>query len=314
MALTGGGSTRGLLIEGQTGDGNDLRSEGSRPVSDNSTVGVNVVGPNYLKTVGVPLVRGRDFGPSDTEEAPAVVVVNEAFAARHFAGQDALGRRLSFNGARGPWREIVGVARDSKYYTLGEARTPYVYLPLAQNHETGMGLVVRAKGEPAALAGAVRREVQSLEKNLPVTDARPMTEVIGAALYAARTGATLLTAFGLLALLLAAVGLYGVMAYTVSRRTREVGIRMALGARAADVLKLVLREALVLVACGVALGLAGAWAASRLLAGFLYGVSTTDPVAFLGTTAVLVAAALLACLVPARRATKVDPMVALRYE
>jgi predicted permease len=314
VALTGGGSTRGLLLEGQAGEGNDLRSEGASPSAGNQTVGVNVVGPNYLKTLGVPLVRGRDFSAADTEESPNVVLVNEAFAARHLAGQDPLGKRLSFNGARGPWHEIVGVARDSKYYRLGEARTPYVYLPLAQNHETGMALVVRASGEPAALSGAVRREVQSLEKNLPVTDARPMTEVIGAALYAARTGATMLTCFGLLALLLAAVGLYGVMAYSVSRRTREVGIRMALGARGRDVLRLVLGEALVLVACGVALGLAGAWAASRLLSGFLYGVSTTDPVAFIGTTAVLAAAALLACLIPARRATKVDPMVALRYE
>jgi putative ABC transport system permease protein len=314
VALTGSSSTRGLLVEGQTGEGNDLRSEGGGSAAGDGTVGVNVVGLNYFKTFGVSLVRGRDFGTADTEESPSVVVVNEAFAARHFAGQDPLGKRLSFNGVRGPWREIVGVARDSKYYTLGEGRTPFVYLPLAQNHETGMALVVRAAGEPSALSGAVRREVQSLEKNLPVTDARPMTEVIGTALYAARTGATLLTGFGLLALVLAAVGLYGVMAYSVSRRTREVGIRMALGARAADVLRLVLREALTLVACGVLLGLAGAWAASRLLAGFLYGVSTNDPVTFLGTTAVLVAAALLACFVPARRATKVDPMVALRYE
>ncbi|HEX7315758.1 MAG TPA: ABC transporter permease [Pyrinomonadaceae bacterium] len=314
VPLTGSASTRGLLLEGQAGEGNDLRSENSAPVNGNSTVGVNVVGLDFFKTFGVPLMRGRDFATSDTEESPSVVVVNEAFVARHLAGQDPLGKRLSFNGARGPWREIVGVARDSKYYTLGETRTPFVYLPLAQNHETGMALVVRAAGEPSALAASVRREVQSLEKNLPVGDARPMTEVIGAALYAARTGATLLTGFGLLALVLAAVGLYGVMSYSVSRRTREVGIRMALGARRADVLRLVLREAMVLVAFGVALGLAGAWAASRLLAGFLYGVSTTDPVAFLGTTAVLVAAALLACLVPARRATKVDPMVALRYE
>ncbi|HEX8293920.1 MAG TPA: ABC transporter permease [Pyrinomonadaceae bacterium] len=314
VALTGAASTRGLLIEGQAGEGNDLRGEGGGPSAGDSTVGVNVVGPDYLKTLGVPLVRGRDFAATDTEEGPGVVLVNEAFAARHFAGQDPLGRRLSFNGARGPWREIVGVARDSKYYTLGEARTPFVYLPLAQNHETGMALVVRAGGEPSALAASVRREVQSLEKNLPVADARPMTEVLGTALYAARTGAAMLTGFGLLALLLAAVGLYGVMAYSVARRTREVGIRMALGARRSDVLRLVLREALTLVACGVALGLAGAWAATRLLAGFLYGVSTTDPFTFLGTTAVLVAAALLACLVPARRATKVDPMIALRYE
>ncbi len=314
VALTGSASTRGLMIEGQTGEGNDLRSENSGPAAGDQTVGVNVVGLSYFQTLGVPLVRGRDFSTSDAEESPSVVVVNEAFAARHFAGQDPLGKRLSFNGARGPWREIVGIARDSKYYTLGEARTPFVYLPLAQNHETGMALVVRASGEPAALSGVVRREVQSLERNLPVTDARPMTEVVGAALYAARTGATLLTGFGLLALVLAAVGLYGVMAYSVARRTREVGIRMALGARGRDVLRLVLGEALVLVACGVVLGLAGAWAASRLLAGFLYGVSTTDPVAFLGTTAVLVAAALLACFIPARRATKVDPMVALRYE
>jgi putative ABC transport system permease protein len=275
---------------------------------------VSVIGPNYFQTVGISLLKGRDFNELDMENRPGIVIVNETFARHYFGGQEALGKRLSVDGAQGPWREIVGIVRDSKYMTLGEAARPFAYLPLAQNHETGMTLLVRTRGEPADLAAQVRQAVQSFERNLPVTNVRTMTELIGNSLYAARMGAVLIGVFGALALLLAAVGLYGVMAYAVSQRTREIGIRMALGAQRSDVLRLVLREGMTLVTVGAVLGLIGAVLMSRFLISFLYGVSPVDWATFVATTAVLAFVAFVANLIPARRAMKVDPLVALRYE
>jgi len=315
VALSGGGSVRGLTLEGQTGPGNQFRSEGGGVAASGSdSVNSNVVGLKYFQTMGIALLRGRDFNPQDAEDHPRVVVVNEAFVRRHYAGQDVLGKRLSFGGAQGPWQEIVGLVRDSKYSTLGEEPTPCVYLPLAQNHETGVTLHVRAAASPASLVTAVHQAVQSLDKNIPITNVTPMTALIDTSLYAARMGAMLLGVFGALALLLAGVGLYGVMSFSVSRRTRELGIRMALGARRGDVLSLVLKEGMTMVGIGVALGLGTAAALTRLLASFLYGISTTDAVTFASIPVLLAAVALLACYIPARRATKVDPMVALRYE
>jgi predicted permease len=315
VPLSGGSSVSDLLIEGRTDPANESRSEGAGPGGPSqNTISRNVVGPNYFQTMGIGLLKGRDFSELDTQEGQGVVIVNETFERVHFNGQDALGKRLSFNGAGGPWREIVGVARDSKYQTLGEAATPFAYLPLAQNHETGMTLLVRASNEPAGLLATVRQSVQSLERNLPVTNVRPMRELIGNSLYAARMGALLIGVFGLLALALAAVGLYGVMAYAVSQRTREIGIRMALGAQRMDVLRLILREGMTLVVLGASLGLAGAIALSRLLVSFLYGISATDATTLTATAAVLVIVAFIANFIPARRATRVDPIIALRYD
>jgi putative ABC transport system permease protein len=315
VPLSGGASVRGLLIEGQTGPDTNFRSEGTGvTASGANTLSVSVIGQKYFQTMGINLRRGRDFDASDTEGKPGVVIVNETFAQRHFAGQEVLGKRLSLSGSRGPWREIIGVTRDSKYVTLGEAPGPFAYLPLAQNHETGMTLLVRASGDPSGISASVRQTIQSLEPNLPVANVRPLSELIGNSLYAARMGAVLISVFGLLALLLAGIGLYGVMAYAVAERTREIGIRMALGARAGDVLRLVLGEATVLMAVGAALGLLGALAATRLLKSFLYEISTTDMTTFGVTTIVLAAVALFAGFIPARRAAKVDPMIALRYE
>ena len=315
VPLSGSSSIRGMLIEGREGPENNFRSEGGGQNSANeNALSLSVVGPKYFQTVGISLLKGRDFNGQDTEDKPGVLIVNETFAARHFGGQEVLGKRLSLDGAKGPWREIVGVVRDSKYVTLGEAATPFAYLPLSQNHETGMTLLVRARGEPAGVATAVRQAVQSLERNLPITNIRTMSELIGNSLYAARMGAMLIAGFGLLALLLAAVGLYGVMAYAVSQRTREIGIRMALGARTTDVLGLVLREGMTLVAIGAVFGLIGALIFTRLLASFLYGISPVDATTFVLTAIVLSVVAFVANFIPARRAMKVDPMVALRYE
>ncbi len=315
VAVGGGSSVRSLLIEGRAGSENQFRSEGAGTApGDSGSVSSNVIGLRYFQTMGIGLLQGRDFNSQDTDDHPRVVIVNDIFVQRHLPGQDVLGRRLSFNGTAGPWQEIVGVVRSSKYLSLGEAPTPVVYLSLQQNHETGMTIHVRSAVEPSTIVAAVRNEAQSLEKNLPVGNPVRMSESVANSLYAARMGAILLTVFGGLALLLASIGLYGVMSFAVSRRTRELGIRMALGARPGDVFILVLRQGMSLIVAGIVLGLAVAAMVTRLLASFLYGVSTTDTVTFAAIPVVLTLIALLACYVPARKATKVEPLVALRYE
>ncbi len=314
-AVSGGSSVRSLLIEGRAGSNNQFRSEGAGPApGDDQSVSSNVVGRGYFQTMGIGLLQGRDFNAQDTEDHPKVVIVNEAFVRRHFPSEDPIGRRLSFNGAEGPWREIVGVVRTSKYISLGEVPTPVAYLPLQQNHETGMTLHVRTTVDPLSVAGAIRNEVQGLERNLPLGNPERMSERVANSLYAARMGAILLAVFGGLALLLAAIGLYGVLSFAVSRRTREMGIRVALGARPGDVFRLVLRQGMTLVIVGLVLGLGVALIVTRLLASFLYGVSTTDAFTFTVIPVLLTLVALLACYLPARKATKVEPLVALRYE
>ena len=204
--------------------------------------------------------------------------------------------------------------RTSKYFSLGEAPTPVAYLPLQQNHETGMTLHVRTAVDPSGIAGTIRNETQALEKNLPLGNPERMSDRVTNSLYAARMGAMLLAVFGGLALLLASIGLYGVMAFAVSRRTRELGIRVALGARPGDVFRMVLRQGMTLVVAGLVIGLAVAWMLTRVLESFLYGVSTRDAFTFIAIPVLLTLVALLACYLPARRATKVEPLTALRYE
>ena len=315
VALSGLGSTRSLLIEGQSGPDDQSRSDGRGPTTDNmNAVNSNVVGLKYFATMGIRLLKGRDFSATDTENSPRVVIVNETFVRRHFGNEEAIGKRISFAGMRGPWNEIIGVVSDSKYATVGEAPTRIAYLPVLQNHETGMTLHVRTSIDPANLAAAVRREVQALERNLPITNVSPMTEALSASLYAARMGAMLLGVFGGLALLLAAIGLYGVMSFAVSKRTRELGIRLALGAQRGEILRLVLKEGMVMVGIGIALGLTAAFLVTRLLASFLYGISAIDVFTFTGIPLILTMVALAACYLPARRAMKVDPILALRSE
>ena len=315
VPMSGSGRTSSLLIEGQQAPDNVFRSEGTAPDATGSfSVSSNVVGESYFRTMGIVLLEGRDFTVQDKEGAPSVAVVTQAFARQYFDDHQALGKHVSLRGARGPWSEVIGVVGDTKYRTLGESPRPIVYTALAQNHETGMTLHVRTTGNPSSVAVAVRREVQALDQNLPVTNLQPITEVLAGSLFAARMGAVLLAVFGLVALLLAGVGLYGLMSYGVARRTREIGIRMALGAGTHSVLRLVLREGVSLVSCGLVAGLIVAAAVTRLLASFLYGVSPLDPTTFAAIPAVLLVVALLASYIPARRATKVDPMVALRYQ
>jgi predicted lysophospholipase L1 biosynthesis ABC-type transport system permease subunit len=232
----------------------------------------------------------------------------------HFPGANPIGARISLDGPKGPWREIVGIVRDTKYGTLAEDGVPVAYMPLAQNHETGMMLYVRSSVPPSSLIPALRREIQALEPNLPVPAIQTMSETVGVSLYAARMGAWLLAGFGGLALVLAVIGIYGVLSFTISRRTREMGIRVALGADTLQVFLLVVRDGMRLVIIGILLGLAAGLAGSRSLTSFLHGISTTDVPTFAATVIILSAVALIACAIPARRAIRVSPIVALRQE
>src|SRR5262249_48228671 len=310
VPISGDGRRGSFVLEGQgEQEINDRISRGEGLPS----VRLNMISPKYFQTMGVALTRGRDFTAQDDEGAPSVVIVNDSFARQYFAGQDPLGKRLRFGEPRNPWSEIIGVARDSKYRELSEDFGAIVYQALAQNHETGMTLHARTAGDPLIVAGTLRREINSIEKNLPLTDMRPLTALIGSSLYPARMGAVLIGVFGSLALSLAAVGLYGVMSYAVSQRTREIGVRMALGAQTRGVLG-VLKEAMTLVVIGMVIGLGLAAALSRLIAGFLFGVGAMDLATFAAIPVLLAMVALLASYLPARRAMKIDPMVALRCD
>ena len=316
VALLGGSSrVLSLHIEGRGQTHDRGQSEGGRPVTnDPRAINANVVGPNFFKTMGIALLNGRDFGDTDGETAPPVVILNAAAVAMQFPNGTPIGSRVSVDGPAGPWREIVGVVRDSKYSTLSEGAVPVAYLPLAQNHETGMLLYVRASVPPASLVGSLRREIQLLDANLPVPNIRTMTEAIGTSLYAARMGTWLLAVFGGLALVLAVVGIYGVLSFSVSRRTREMGIRLALGADTHRVFLLVVRDGMSLVGLGILVGLAAGLASARAIAGFLQGVSATDLPTFTVTIGMLTLVALIACAIPARRAIRVNPITALRHE
>jgi len=275
-------------------------------------INYSVVNPNYFQTLDIPLLRGRDFTVQDKFDAPRVVILNETAARRFWPGQDALGKRVGLG--RSVSAEVIGIARDGKYVTIGEDPRPYLYFPMTQNYRSSAALQARTAGDPAPVIAAVRREAQALDKDLPTFGVRTMKEHMRGSLAAPRLAATFLGIFGAMALLLAMGGIYGVMAYAVSQRTREIGIRVALGAERQDILKMVLKQSLRLVVIGLLIGLAGSLAATRLLESFLYGVSVNDPATFITVPLLLASAALLASYIPARRAMKVDPMVALRYE
>ena len=274
------------------------------------------VGLKYFETVGTPLVAGRDLNEQDQEGKTRSVVVNETFARKFFPGADpienALGKQFRNSLEKQPW-QIVGVARDGKYWTIGEDPQPFVWYPIG-NQLAFNYLVVRTSAKPETVIGAIRGEFRKLDPNLPVTDVKTLTEHMSLSLFPARAFAALLSAFGLLALTLAAIGIFGVMSYAVSQRTREIGVRMALGAGAMDIFKLIIGRGLLLTLIGVGVGLALALVGTRLLSSLLYSVSAIDPLTFAGVTLLLVAVAFLACFFPARRAMKTDPMVALRYE
>ena len=270
--------------------------------------------PGFVPALGVDLLEGRDFTDEDGDTRPRAAVVNEAFARRFWPGQSALGKRFSFQGVTGPWIEVIGVMRDGKYFSLGEDPSPFIYVNLRPTDGSYLTLMVRTSSEPQAVIGALRSEFHELDSNLPVYSVRTMTEHMALPLFPARVAATLLGSLGVLALILAAIGIFGVMSYAVSQRTREIGIRMALGADAARILRLVIGQGLKLILFGLAIGLLAAFAGTRLMSSLLYGVSATDTVTFGVIALLLTGVALLACYLPARRATRVDPMIALRCE
>jgi predicted permease len=292
-----------VVIEGwQTQPGENIAIDESR------------VGPGYHELLGIPFVQGRGFTERDNANAPGVVIINETLARTYFPNQNPLGKRLSL-GPKQPWLEIIGVTRDHRLHSLTETPLPHFDLPALQRpYGSSARLVVRTKLDPQAVLPAVRKEALALNAQVTVEPPTTVYDELKNSIAAARMASALTSLFGLMALLLTAIGLYGVMSYAVSRRTHEIGIRMALGAQTGDVLRLVVRQGLQLVLIGLALGLTGALALTRLLSSLLYGVSATDPATFVVISLLLTAVALLACYIPARRATKVDPMVALRYE
>jgi predicted permease len=302
VPLFNGGFARTVFLEGQ--DTTDRRS--------GKLVQIDVVGPKFLETFGIPLMRGRAFSESDQPNTPAVVIVNETMAKRFWPDQDAVGKRFKFFG-QNYFSLVVGVAKDSKYNFIGEGPTPYIYQPLSQAYQPQVSLIVKA-AQPSSVLGTVRAEVQQLNRNLPLTGIFTLPEIFDQALWAPKMGASLLAIFAALSLLLAVIGIYGVMAYSVSQRTRELGIRMALGASRRDVVRMVVWQGLRLTLMGVAIGLVASFFATRLITTMLFDVSATDAVTFIIVPLVLAAAALGASYLPALRATRIDPMVALRYE
>ena len=278
------------------------------------STGFNVVGPNYFTTMQTPLLRGRDFTEADRQGAPGVVVINATLASRLWNSSDPLGKRISVSGPKGPFLEVVGVARDGKYRSLGESPQPSVYQPVLQSYDPKMTLVIRTTGEPLSVTAAVREQIRMVDPNLPVSGIGTLRDQLNFSLFPSRVAALTLGGFGVLALFLAAIGIYGVVSFAVAQRTHEIGIRMALGAKELSVLRLVIREGLFVVAIGLVAGLSLALVATRLIEGFLYGVAATDAITFLTVPIVLGGVAVFASYLPARRATKVDPLVALRYE
>jgi predicted permease len=301
-------NSRNVFVEGQPAE----RGE-NVPLAMNASAG-----PRYFETLRTPVVQGREFTEQDQPKSEAVVIVNETFVRRLMpnvsSSSDALGKRISTNSAGGPFMRIVGVVRDGKYFNIAEDSRPFMWTPMTQDYQSSGILTVRTEGNPETLLPAVRKEVQALDPTLPLFDVKTLTEHMRLALFPARIAATVLGVFGLVALLLSAIGIYGITSYTVAQRTHEIGIRLALGAQLSDVLKLVLSHGLKLTVIGAALGLFGAYLATRAITSVLYGVSATDPLTFAFVSVLLIGVALVACYVPSRRATKVDPLIALRNE
>jgi predicted permease len=269
------------------------------------------VSPGYFSTMRIPILRGRDFTAADSSGSAPVVIVNRALAVRYWPRQDAVGKRMR---VMGKWSTIVGVVRTTDYADLNEPPEPFLYLPLFQSYASNVVLHVRTSGDPSAATGAVTQVVHRLNADLPVFDISTLEDRIGAGTFTLRMAGAFVGVFGLLALVLAGVGLYGVIAYGVRQRTREIGIRLALGARPEDVGRMILGQGAKLALVGVGIGLAASLGAARLVRSLLFGVGTTDPVTFVVVTALLVGVALLACYVPARRAMRVNPIDALRHE
>jgi putative ABC transport system permease protein len=297
-----------------------FRIEGRSPLPIDKWPPANYrsVSPNYFHVMNIPLLQGRPFMDGDNEQAPTVLLVNQSLAQQNFGGENVVGKRINFgrtdSNQQPVWLEIVGVVADVKNLELKERPEPEVYFSSLQSPFAAMSIVIRSTVEPNSLAAAVRSAVNEVDKTVPVADIETMDRIVTESVMQPRFNMVLLGLFSAIALVLSAAGIYGVTSYTVTQRTHELGIRLALGAQLGDVLRLILKQGLVVILIGVAIGLVAAFLLTRLLKSLVFGVSTTDPLTFVGITLLLSLVALIACYVPARRATKVDPLVALRYE
>jgi putative ABC transport system permease protein len=299
----GGGISATIFREGEQTDPNN---RGTLVVFDDVT-------PGHFETMRIPLISGRDFTDFDREKTTRVAVINEAMAQAIWPGQDALGKRFAI--VQEPeLLQVIGVVGTTVVGQIGEDPQPVAYLPMRQQYSPFGTLVVRTNSNPEPLIGAVRTQIQPIDKNLAFTNAQTVQQILGQGLWAARMGAALLGLFGVLALILASIGIYGVLGYSVAQRTSEIGLRMALGAQPRQVLALVLRQGMLLALIGSAAGIVVALPVARMAAGLLYGVSATDPLTYAAITLLLLCVALLACYLPARRATRIDPLIALRVE
>ncbi|HVT59571.1 MAG TPA: ABC transporter permease [Thermoanaerobaculia bacterium] len=305
-----------LIIEGRetTAGGQRAAALPAAPPAPRPLVGVRFVTPDYFRTLRIPVLRGRTFSAQDDARSPAVVLVNQSLARRFWPAGDPVGARINLGEPGDPWQQVVGVVGDVAHDSLAGPPLAEAYLPYAQVPVGGMQLVVQAADDPLALAAAVRREVSALDRSVPVQRLRPLERQVGDSVARPRFWLLLVWGFAALALLLAAMGVFGLMAYTVARRRREIGIRMALGAAAGDAARMIVGQSARLALAGVLLGLALSVAVSRWLAAQLFGVSALEPLPALGSAALLIAVALLAGYIPARRAAEVDPMEALRRE
>jgi len=301
-----GGSVSSVFVEGRP------LSPGEQP----PTVADNQVDAGYFDTMRMPLLRGRAFLESDDEKAPLVAIVNETMARQFWPNQDAMGKRFSMKGTTGSFAEIVGIVPDGKYVFIGLDKQPYFLVPLAQNFSSYRTLQLRTTVPPGTVSTQVQELVHEVDSNVPISNVQTMRESLSGpnGFYIFQIGAILAGAMGLLGLTLAVVGVYGVVSFAAAQRTREIGIRLALGAERRDILRMVLRQGLMLVVGGVAAGVVLALVLTRAMGTLLLGVSPTDALTFVTATVVLGGIGLWACYAPARRAMKVDPMVALRYE
>ncbi|MBO0798015.1 MAG: ABC transporter permease, partial [Blastocatellia bacterium] len=287
------------------------------PAGRDADADTYIVTSGYLRTMQIPLLAGRELTAQDIKGSEPVALVGESLARRYWPGDNPLGKRIKFTGSEHhpePWRTVVGVVRDVKQYGVDKEITPQLYLPEAQAPLDWLTLVVRTAGDPAGMLNAVRNEIRKVDPDQAVFAIATMDNLLADAMASRRFVMLLLSGFAVLALALASIGIYGVMSYTVAQRTQEIGIRMALGARAGDVLKLVVGQGMKVALFGICIGLVAAFALTRMLTTLLFGVKATDPLTFVLIAALLLLVALLACWLPARRAMKVDPLVALRCE
>jgi putative ABC transport system permease protein len=317
-ALPGVETAGAVSVLPLAGDDNSnfVQIEGRPPLPPGQALraGRRNVSTDYFNALRIPLKAGRGIAPSDAADAPPVAVINEAMARSFFAGEDPLGKRLRTGGDKSPWVTVVGVVGDVRHRGLEVDTRPEMFFPHAQSPSRQMTLAVRTAGDPVSLVGPVRERVRAVDQDQPVGNVKTMETWVAESVASRRFSVLLLGVFALVAAALAAVGIYGVVSYGVAQRTHELGLRIALGARPRDVLRLVIRQGMRMTLIGAALGLAAALALTRVMSGLLYGVTATDPVVYAGVALLLVGVALLACYVPARRATKVDPMEALRHE